>query len=229
MGLLRRWGALQMVHGESTSAKHVVIGNPAPVAVDTQPGKVVLVFCRNNFDVGVVTSLDWGVTWNTPRYILSANPKHGTNGSWPWLATGPPQGLQLPSGRLLVGSDHRGFPSSNHGLVFSHSMFSDDFGVTWQLSNSIAGGNECQVAALPNGTAGHAAGTVVIHMRDPRGQRLVAWSVDGGARWGPSRPVVVGGRARYGGATCEGSTIAAGKLLLFSTPFHPTEYVHMTL
>lgn len=183
------WGELVVVHGESTAAKHVVIGNPAPVAVDTQPGKVVLVFCRNNNAVGVTASLDWGLTWATVRYIKSANP----NGSWPWVATGPPQGIQLPSGRIVVGSDHHDLAGKSH---FSHSMYSDDGGVHWAVSNSIAGGNEAQVAVLPNGTAGHAPGTLVIHMRNPTGQRLVAWSADG-ASWGPAQKVVVGGRTKY--------------------------------
>ena len=218
------WGKLAIVHGESTTAKHVVIGNPAPVSVDTQPGKVVLVFCRNNLDVGVMT---WGLTWSTVRYI-----KLGKASGWPCVATGPPGGIQLPSGRLVIGSDlergnHRGSNAT------SHSMYSDDGGKIWALSNSIVGGNECQVAALPNGTTGHAAWTVVIHMRNPTGQRLgmkrlpvpmfnqthgfslakclrnsfccpvsrchtlVAWSADGGASWGASQKVVVGGRTKY--------------------------------
>jgi hypothetical protein len=138
------WGPLKVVWGESTPSKHVTIGNPAPVAVGTQPGKVVLVGCRENVQVFVMTSLDFGTTWSKPRYLTAANPPHGKNGSWPWVATGPPAGLQLPGGRLLVASDHRGFPASNHALVFSHSMYSDDLGVTWELSNSIPGGNECE-------------------------------------------------------------------------------------
>ena len=116
------WQPLQLVYGESTTAKPVTIGNPAPVAVGTT-GKIVLVFCKNNLEVGVMTSLDFGGSWGKPRYIQSANPPHGKNGSWPWLATGPPQGLQLPSGRLVVGSDHRGFPASDHALVYSHAMY----------------------------------------------------------------------------------------------------------
>jgi hypothetical protein len=103
--------------GESTPQKHVVIGNPAPVALHTTPGKVVLVFCRNNKDVLVTTSLDFGQTWDKPRALPAASPIWGKNGTWPWYATGPPQGLQLPSGRLLVAADHRGFPASNHALV----------------------------------------------------------------------------------------------------------------
>ena len=94
-----------------------MIGNPAPVALHTTPGKVVLVFCRNNKDVLVTTSLDFGQTWDKPRALPAASPSWGKNGTWPWYATGPPQGLQLPSGRLLVAADHRGFPAGNHALV----------------------------------------------------------------------------------------------------------------
>ena len=47
--------------------------------------------------------------------------------------------------RLLVGSDHHDLAGQSH---FSHAMYSDDSGESWALSNSIAGGNECQVAAL---------------------------------------------------------------------------------
>eukprot|EP01052_Picozoa_sp_SAG31_P047096 SAG31_NODE_9281_length_1305_cov_1.792703_1_plen_126_part_00 len=66
-------------------------------------------------------------------------------------------------------------------------------------------------------------------MRGPSGQRLVAWSQDGGTSWSPSKKVLVGGLGRYAGATCEDSTIAASKALLFSTPFHPTERANMTV
>ena len=38
------------------------------------------------------------------------------------LLIGPPQGLELPSGRLLVAADHIG----KGGVWGSHSMFSDD-------------------------------------------------------------------------------------------------------
>lgn len=216
------WGPLRVVHSESSASqnKFVTIGNPAPVVVASTPGKVVLVFCRNNAQVLSMTSADFGQTWSAPKLLEAANPKHGANGSWPWVATGPPQGMQLPNGRLIVGSDHRGFPASNHALVYSHAMYSDDFGDTWQLSDSIAGGNECQVAVLPNGTAGHPDGSLLIHMRSPSGQRHVSWSTDSGAHWSPPSPVMVGGLAKYGGATCEGSTITAGRdTLLFSSPF----------
>ena len=39
--------------------------------------------------------------------------------AWTWIATGPPQGLELPSGRLLVAADHIG----KGGVWGSHTMF----------------------------------------------------------------------------------------------------------
>ena len=42
-------------------------------------------------------------------------------------------------------------------------------------------------------------------------------------------PVLAHLRACLQGATCEGSTIAAGNRLLFSTPFHPTSRANMTV
>jgi sialidase-1 len=58
-------------------------------------------------------------------------------------------------------------------------------------------------------------------MRDPRGQRIAAWSTDQGSSWGPSKKVLIGGRIQT--AVCEGSPISAGPasapVLLFSGPF----------
>jgi sialidase-1 len=123
------WSRLQLVHGESNASHLVTIGNPAPIALTTQPGKVVLVYARDNSEVFVMTSLDFGNTWGAPKLLPSGDP----SGPWPWVATGPPQGLQLPSGRLIVACDHR--LHVNDKGSFSHTMYSDDEGDSWALSN----------------------------------------------------------------------------------------------
>eukprot|EP01047_Picozoa_sp_COSAG01_P074797 COSAG01_NODE_12610_length_1711_cov_2.030397_2_plen_155_part_00 len=78
-----------------------------------------------------------------------------------------------------------------------------------------------QAALVPNGTRGHPDGTILMHMRDPRGQRIAAWSTNSGTTWSAPQPVIIGGRAKT--AVCEGSTISAGPVhspvLLFSGPF----------
>lgn len=225
------WSAMRVVHGESTPKKHVTIGNPSPVSLHTQPGKVVLVGCRDNAQVFAMASEDFGATWSNASYIPAANPL-----PWEFVATGPPQGIQLPSGRLLVASDHM-----DKGNRSSHTMYSDDGGISWKLSqNGVRSGNECQVLVLPTGTKGHVDGTLMMNSRyEPDNvvhdlsSRLTSYSTDGGQSWTVGTPAKVGDFTSYAGDTCEGSTITAGPAssprLLFSTPYHKTARRNMTV
>ena len=61
-------------------------------------GKIILAFCRNNKDVLTMESTDDGLTWGnmvdiTETVVLPA---------WGFIGTGPPGGIQLPSGRLII-------------------------------------------------------------------------------------------------------------------------------
>ena len=72
-------------------------GNPAAVE-DASTGKIILAFCRNNKDVLTMESSDNGLTWGnmvdiTKTVVLPA---------WSFIGTGPPGGIQLPSGRLII-------------------------------------------------------------------------------------------------------------------------------
>jgi sialidase-1 len=84
--------------------------------------------------------------WSDPTYIT----EQVTEKNWTWVATGPPQGLQLKSGRLFIAADHMNATKS----WSSHSMYSDDLGKSWHISAPIdgEGGNECQAARAPNGS-----------------------------------------------------------------------------
>lgn len=109
------WSSMQVVHGESRPGHLVTIGNPSPIAVHTKPGMIVLVACRNNAEVLQLVSLDDGATWGNATYITAQAKLPG----WSWIATGPPSGLQLANGRLLISADH----FSNGGKDWgSHSM-----------------------------------------------------------------------------------------------------------
>ena len=72
-------------------------GNPAAVE-DTSTGKIVLAFCRNNKNVLTMESSDDGATWGNMVDISSMV----TESSWEFVGTGPPGGIQLPSGRLII-------------------------------------------------------------------------------------------------------------------------------
>lgn len=205
------WSSVQLVHSESSRAANVTIGNPAPIA--TANGTIVLPFCRNNTAWATTSSADGGQSWAPPVY-------HAIPSSWSWVATGPPGGLELGTGRLVVPLDFYGpgVPPS------SATLYSDDGGGSWQLSNAVVGGNECQAAPLPWVNAS----SLVLSARSASGpRRLTALSTDGGASW--SQP--------WAGITetqCEGSILAlpnhpGGPLLVQSSAFDTATRANLTL
>lgn len=72
-------------------------GNPSPVE-DKSSGKILLVFCRENKDVLTLESSDDGLTWGNMADITTMVRQP----TWSLIGTGPPGGLQLPSGRLII-------------------------------------------------------------------------------------------------------------------------------
>lgn len=168
------WTPQQIVHEEGDTKK-ITIGNPAPV-VDRNTGHVWLAFCRDNFRVFVTHSEDDGQTWSKPEEITKNVSREG----WEWYATGPGNGIQLRSGRLVIPCDHKldkGKEIQKYG--YSHVIYSDDHGKTWKLGGiTEAGMNECEVVELANGN-------LLLAMRNYHGksQRAFATSEDGGLTW----------------------------------------------
>lgn len=207
------------------------IGNPAPV-VDRRTGTIWLLLTMNPGDVPekliqaglsgptrtvwVTHSKDDGLTWAKPVDITASVKRP----EWTWYATGPVNGIQLRSGRLVVPCDHRGGDPKD---LNSHVIYSDDGGKTWKLGG-IAGpnANECTVAEL-------ADGTVMLNMRSYEGKnrRSVATSSDGGLTW--SAPKIDEALIE---PVCQGSLIRFGdgkqSILLFSNPAARTR-VNMTV
>ncbi len=158
----RTWGELQVIQ----KSGFVTWGNPAPVA-DRRTGRVWLPFCLNNDRVFVTYSDDDGASWAEPREITSAVKKPG----WGWYATGPGHSIQLASGRLLVPCDHY----TKFG-IYSHVIYSDDGGETWELGGVLDEGTNESMAVQT------VAGKIYLTMRNnyPEDLRAYAWSNDGG-------------------------------------------------
>ncbi len=169
----KTWGEMQLVYEEGGSKK-ITIGNPAPV-VDESTGTIWLPFCRNNRRVFVTHSTDDGATWAKPTEITKdVKPK-----GWTWYATGPVHGIQLSSGRLLIPCDHRHPKSPQGNFQFSHIIFSDDHGKTWELGGVLdPKTDECTAVEATDGR-------VYLNMRSYHGKnrRAYAWSQDGGETW----------------------------------------------
>ena len=174
----RTWGDQTVVYEEGGEAE-TTIGNPCPV-LDRETGVLWMPFTRNNDSVFMTHSKDHGETWSDPVDITADVKRE----DWGWYATGPGVGIQLTigdhSGRLVIPCDHR----STEYDCGSHTIYSDDHGETWVLSENTVhpGSNECQVVELADGRL-----VLNSRMQNSRatGQRGVSISSDGGATWSP--------------------------------------------
>lgn len=177
------WSEVQIVadHDDDT------IGNPTSV-VDRDTGTIWLLLTKNpgnatgeqlmnGYEAGTRTvwvthSNDDGATWAETTEITASTKKSG----WTWYATGPGVGIQLRSGRLVIPCDHR---KENSRRSYSHVIYSDDHGATWQIGGETSEmNNECQVIERRDGS-------LLLNMRSNHGRnrRTVATSQDGGLTW----------------------------------------------
>ncbi len=168
-------------------------GNPAPV-VDAETGTIFLLSTWNlgtdrepqiidlesddTRRVYLLSSTDEGETWSEPEEITGDVKLP----EWTWYATGPGSGIQLTkgahAGRLMGACDHIEAETKHY---YSHVIFSDDHGQTWQLGGSTPQYfvNESEVAELEDGS-------LLLNMRnyarDER-HRKISRSFDGGMTW----------------------------------------------
>lgn len=209
------WSDLVVLETNSSSTDHNTIDSPTPVQ-DLQTGTIFLVFCRNDQEVHITNSTDDGVTWSTPTNLTPILPT-----SWKWLTTGPPAGLQLSSGRLLI-PGYNMLPNATSILYAEdYLIYSDDHGLTWQLGASIQSPHypgECQAVDLGNNT-------VLLNSRTPSTSRLQSISYDGGLSF--STPYIIEDLPEPDNG-CEGSMIGTAELLFFSNPMS-TSRINMTL
>ncbi len=231
----KTWSPIMIVRDNGNN----VCGNPVPI-LDRTNGRIVLVYCENRGDdteaeiidgtsvegrrVYVIYSDTDGLSWTAPVEITNDVKKD----NWTWYATGPGHGVQLQSdrykNRLIVPSNHVKSGTHNH---FSHMLYSDDGGKSWNLgeSTTIPNANESTAAELSDGT-------VLLNMRNMNQQekhRLQARSTDGGETLNPLRHVE--GLIE---PVCQGSIINYARkseitnTLLFSNP-HSDVRKNMTI
>lgn len=197
------WDPLRVLHSNSTAAVGNTVGNAAPLVDARRSGRLWVPFNRNNRETWLMYSDNEGDTWSAPRAM-----PHLQAQGWKWVGLGPPAGLQLKSGRLLVPGYHsRVWPSPNSssigsGLTQGHTLYSDDAGETWGILCARFGGqnyaNEDQAAQL-------ADGTVVVNSRVLNASRLLSYSTDEGETFFERSATAASLRDTYQG--CEGSMV----------------------
>ncbi|WP_437185526.1 sialidase family protein [Planctomicrobium sp. SH668] len=201
------WEDLQVIQNHKDYAdflgpevKEISLNNPSPV-VDTisseHAGRINLIYNVENQFIFHISSDDDGLTWSPPKNISSGLINEG----WGWIACGPGHAIQLQSGpkrgRLLVATDHRiGDGGHDRGPLGIHTLFSDDFGNTWQLGaldetyDDEFNANENLVAELRDGLLYF---TVRDEGGNSPGNRGEAWSDDAGESYREHKE----GRYRY--------------------------------
>ena len=226
------WSPLKIIWNDADN----VCGNPAPV-VDFETGVVHLLMTwnlgsdheseiidrksENTRRVYVTSSVDEGKKWSEPKEITSAVKKE----NWTWYATGPCHGIQLKygliKGRLIIPCDHIEADSKKY---FSHVIYSDDNGKTWQLGGTTPQEqvNECTVAELSNGK-------LLLNMRNydrTQKSRKISFSEDGGINWSDIKSDTA-----LVEPICQASILFTGEnnMLWFLNPASETARVNMTL
>ena len=187
----KTWSPTQVIWDDEGNT----CGNPCPV-VDQKTGTILLLLTHNlgtdrereiiaqtspgTRTVWLAKSSDDGKSWSEPEEITKDTKKP----DWTWYATGPGAGIQIQhgphKGRLLIPCDHIEADTKHY---YSHVIYSDDGGQTWQLGGSTPEHqvNECEVVELAD-----PQGRLMLNMRnydrDSR-TRQTALSDDGGATW----------------------------------------------
>jgi len=177
-------------------------------------GDLVVLFNLNNSRVLMKRSVDCAETFS-PALDITSNT---TLPDWKWVGLGPPAGLRLSNGRLLIPAYHTSiFPGTlDNGLISKgHALVSDDDGHSWRLSKDHNFGgkylpNEDQAIELRGGR-------VAIFSRGFGFHRTRTISTDWGDHWGVTE-LVAGLVEPITGV--EGSTIAChnSTRLVFSGP-----------
>jgi BNR/Asp-box repeat. len=183
----KTWGPLEKIWDDGDNT----CGNPAPV-LDEITGEIHLLLTWN-FGTDDISDINKGTSKDTRRVFISSSkdngatwsaPKEITNTTkrpeWGWYATGPCHGIQLKqgphAGRLIIPCDF--IEKGSGGRAFSHVIYSDDHGATWQIGGISPKdkANESTVAELSDGT-------LMLNMRHTGKMRYVATSDDHGITW----------------------------------------------
>lgn len=212
----KTWSDLQVLYSNSTTEETNVIGNAAPVQ-DRNTNRIWMPFCRNNEEMFMMYSDNDGETWSDATYMPQL-----VHSDWKWVGVGPPGGLQLTSGRLLVPGYHSTLFKGDGWVTYGHTVYSDDGGETWEIGSAEFGvpylSNECQAVQLSNSS-------VLINARTLTNRRIQVLSHDGGLTF--DEPTVMADLTEPLEG-CEGSLVRApiSNVLYFSDPNNPSLVRH---
>lgn len=161
-----------------------------PVAVADREGTVHLLYCLEYMRCFYSRSDDDGETFSKPVEITSVFEEFRREFDWKALSTGPGHGLELRSGRLLVGvrlADAQGRSPLRHTAVAT--IYSDDGGASWRRGKIAARHSDRTVNPNEPVLVELRDGRVMMNVRNESApkRRLVTVSPDGISDWSEPR------------------------------------------
>ncbi len=161
----------------------------AALITEQETGKIICMYVgdkglwtatpSNRQGVYYSESTDNGQTWSDP--ISITDQVYANHSSWYACFAGSGRGLQLKDGRLIYILAVR--PTSTVGGTLQNwTLYSDDRGKTWSISDNYATslGDEAKAIELEDGT-------ILMSIRNPnKGYRRFSKSTDSGKSWGES-------------------------------------------
>ncbi|MCF3109650.1 glycoside hydrolase [Niabella sp. CC-SYL272] len=162
-------------------------GNPTPIV--GADGTIHLLYQRDYAEGFYTCSTDDGKTWSKSVNITATYNAFRSDYNWKVLAPGPGHGIQLKNGRLLsavwLANSSRLTPRRSHSPSCVATIYSDDYGKTWERgaiiadsSLKISNPNESMPVQLSDGS-------VLMSIRNPSKQQRRAFSssVTGTGGW----------------------------------------------
>lgn len=165
--------------------------NPTPV-VDSK-GTIHLLYQRDYAAAYHIQSTDDGKTWSEAKDITPVFEKFKAQYPWKVLAPGPGHALQLSSGRIVVpvwlANPEKMEANRAHRPSCVASIYSDDFGKSWQVGDIIANTAPDFVHPSESMAVQLKDGRVMMNIRTetPIHLRAVSYSPDGATHW--TKPV----------------------------------------
>eukprot|EP01084_Bolivina_argentea_P106604 190718_1 len=169
----KTWSPLKILATNSTINDINVIGNAAPIQCNITK-RILIPYCRNNKQVFLIYSDNDGISWSQPIGPITNLVKN----NWIFIGLGPPAALQLSNNRIIVPCYHSVINEFEIPISKGHIIYSDDYGLTWNLSDGIFGTlehepSESQAIELNNGS-------LLINSRGTVGKRIGTISNDYG-------------------------------------------------
>lgn len=190
----RTWGETMVI--APREAKRPT-SNCTPI-VDADGRTIHLLYQRGYSNCYYIRSVDDGKTWSAPTEITYAFEKFRPEYNWKVLAPGPGHAIQLRlgkhHGRLVVPvwlcEPNPNIPGGVHRPSCAATIFSDDFGKTWQRGDIVANHGDRVGADTLRNPSEHVAveltdGRVMLNIRNESApnRRLIAYSADGATGW----------------------------------------------